>query len=139
MTAATMTRPERSDTRRILLTLRAEALFASTLQPSESPSPHQVQRAVAGTLRRLGVGGCAAHLAGEVGDHPTTAAARMRWALALVHAAYQGPSVQRRRSTAQTADGPTREHKSPAHAIIGAAEHVNRGPVQAAGKAAASR
>lgn len=40
--------------------VRAEALFVSTLQPSGSPSPDQVRRAVATTLRRLGVRGCAA-------------------------------------------------------------------------------
>lgn len=71
--------------------LRAEALFASTLQCSESPSPDQVRRAVTTTLRRLGVGGCAAHLAGEFGEHPDIAAPRMTWALAMIGSAYQGP------------------------------------------------
>jgi hypothetical protein len=73
--------------------LRAEALFASTLQPSESPCPDQVQRAVATTLRRLGIRGCAGQLAGEYGDHPDTAAARMTWALAMISAAYPRPSM----------------------------------------------
>jgi hypothetical protein len=73
--------------------LRAEALFASTLQPSESPSPDQVRRAVATTLRRLGVRGCAGQLAGEFGDHPDTAAARMTWALAMIRAVYPTPSM----------------------------------------------
>ena len=73
--------------------LRAEALFASTLQPSESPSAHQVQVAVATTLSRLGVPGCAGHLAGEYGDHPGTAAARMTWALTMVDTAYPEPST----------------------------------------------
>jgi hypothetical protein len=68
--------------------VRAEALFASTVQPSESPSPDQVRRAVATTLRRLGIRGCAAELAGEFGDHPETAAARMAWALATIHSVY---------------------------------------------------
>jgi len=43
--------------------VRAEALFVSTLQPSGSPSPDQVRRAVATTLQRLGVRGCAARVA----------------------------------------------------------------------------
>jgi hypothetical protein len=43
--------------------LRAEALFASALQPSASPSPDQVRHAVAMTLRRLGIHGCAGQLA----------------------------------------------------------------------------
>ena len=73
--------------------VRAEALFVSTLQPSGSPSPGQVRRAVATTLRRLGIRGCAAQVAGEFGDHPDTAVARMSWALATVHAR----STRRRR------------------------------------------
>src|SRR5207248_243923 len=66
--------------------IRAEAQFASTLQSSEAPSPEQVRRAVATTMRRLGIRGCAEYLAGEFGDHPDTAAARMTWALATIRA-----------------------------------------------------
>ena len=73
--------------------VRAEALFASTLQPSGSTSPDQVRAAVATTLRRLGNGGCAARMAGEFGDHPDTAVARMRWALATVRMVYPPPSM----------------------------------------------
>ncbi|MEU8980658.1 hypothetical protein [Streptomyces sp. NPDC048309] len=71
----------------------AEALFASTLQFTESPSPDKVRRAVGTTLRRLGVRGCAARMAREFGDHPDTAVARMRWALETIHAAYPAPSM----------------------------------------------
>jgi len=71
-----------------LETIRAEALFASTLQPSESPSADQVRRTVATTLRRLGIRGCAAELAGGFGDHPDIAAARMTWALATIRTVY---------------------------------------------------
>jgi hypothetical protein len=70
---------------------RAWALFASTLQPSGSPSPSQIRRAVTTTLQRLGVRGCAARVAGEFGDHPDTAMARMSWALATIQAVYPGP------------------------------------------------
>jgi hypothetical protein len=73
--------------------VRAGALFVSTLQPSGSPSHDQVCRAVATTLRRLGIRGCAAQVAGEFGDHPDTAVARMRWALATVHTVYRAPSM----------------------------------------------
>jgi hypothetical protein len=73
--------------------VRAEALFASTLQPSESPSPDQVCRAGTTTLRRLGARGCAAQVASEFGDHPDTAAARMSWALATINAVYPVPSM----------------------------------------------
>jgi hypothetical protein len=70
---------------------RAGALFASPLQPSGSPSPGQVRRAVTATLRRLGVRGCAARVAGEFGDHPDTAVARMSWALAAIQTVYPAP------------------------------------------------
>jgi hypothetical protein len=73
--------------------IRAEALFVSPLQSSESPSRDQVRRAVAATLRRLGIRGCAAQLAGEFGDHPDTSAARMRWALTMVRATYPARSA----------------------------------------------
>jgi len=73
--------------------VRAEALFVSTLQPSGSPSPDQIHRAVATTLRRLGVRGCAARVAGEFGDHPDTAVARMSWALATINTVYPAPSM----------------------------------------------
>ena len=75
--------------------IRAEALFASALQPSESPSPDQVRRAVLSTVARLGIRGCAGHLAGEFGDHPDTAAARMRWALATIRSVYSMPAPGR--------------------------------------------
>ena len=62
----------------------AEALFASYLQPSDHPTSAQVTAAVRDSLRRLGgQGGCAAVRATAYGDHPDTAAARMRWALAI--------------------------------------------------------
>jgi hypothetical protein len=74
-------------------TVLAEALFLSTLQPSRSPSPDQVRRAVMTTLQRLGVRGCAAQVAGEFGDHPDTAVTRMSWALATVNTVYPAPSM----------------------------------------------
>ena len=66
-------------------TVRAEALFVSDLQPSQRPTPRQVATAVLASLRaRGGATGCAAAVAAEYGEHPETAVARMRWALALV-------------------------------------------------------
>jgi hypothetical protein len=87
------TRQRGRETRSTFESIRAEALFASTLQSSESPSPDQVRRAVAMTLRRLGIRGCAGQLAGEFGDHPDTAAARMTWALAMIRTVYSTPSM----------------------------------------------
>jgi hypothetical protein len=71
--------------------VRAEALFASTLQSSESPTADQVRRAVSATLRRFGANGCVALLAEEFGQHPDTAAARMTWALRTTELAFTAP------------------------------------------------
>jgi hypothetical protein len=90
---ATKTSLPGRDLPRTFEAVRAEALFASNLQCSASPSPDHVRRAVATTLRRLGVRGCAAHMASEYGDHPDTAASRMIWALAMIHAVYPAPSM----------------------------------------------
>jgi len=69
--------------------VRAEALFASTLQSSEAPTADQVRRAVSSTLHRLGAPGCVARLADEFGEHPDTAAARMTWALRTTELAFK--------------------------------------------------
>jgi uncharacterized membrane protein len=65
-------------------TVRAEALFASSLKPSDHPDPVQVERAIDACLRTLGVAGCVGAMAQEFGDHPESAVARMRWALTAV-------------------------------------------------------
>jgi hypothetical protein len=61
-------------------TVRADALFASDLQRSDEPSAAQVDQAIAAAVRALGARGCAARVAQEYGEHPETAAVRMRWA-----------------------------------------------------------
>lgn len=88
----TTTRPLRHERRGTFEALRAEALFVSTLQSSDSPSPDQIRRDVATAIRAYGVRGCAARLAGEFGDHPERAAARMRWALETIRDAYPARS-----------------------------------------------
>jgi hypothetical protein len=60
--------------------VRADALFVSALQRSEEPSAGQVRQAVAAAVRAFGGRGCAERVAQEFGDHPETAAGRMRWA-----------------------------------------------------------
>jgi hypothetical protein len=62
---------------------RCEALFASTLQPSDAPTADMVAEAITRTVQRLGSGGCAGQMAQEFGDHPGLAAERMRWARQL--------------------------------------------------------
>ena len=68
--------------------VRAEALFASTLQMSQGAEDTDVRAAVTTTLRRIGVQGCVARLATEFGDHPETASTRMSWALRMIQHAY---------------------------------------------------
>ena len=67
------------------LTVKAEALFVSALQPSEDCSAARLEATIEASLERFGgPAGCAQHLAAEFGDHPETAVPRMRWALDLV-------------------------------------------------------
>jgi hypothetical protein len=65
---------------------RCEALFASTLQESDAPSPQAVADAISSTIRQLGPGGCVGRVALEFGDHPEQARDRMRWARQLLGA-----------------------------------------------------
>lgn len=64
--------------------VRSEALFASTLQPSEEPTAEQVRAEITHAVRRLGTRGCAARMAQEFGDAPDSAIARMCWARRVV-------------------------------------------------------
>jgi hypothetical protein len=73
-----------------ITTARADALFASALQRSDDPSAEQVQQAIAAAVRAFGTRGCAARVARAYGEHPETAAPRMRWARAVVAAASGG-------------------------------------------------
>jgi hypothetical protein len=88
MTSAREIHHLRYGTRTTFDNVRAEALFASRLQPVDDPSAEQVHDVVTTTLRTLGIRGCAAHMAGEFGDHPDSAAARMRWAKATIRSSY---------------------------------------------------
>ena len=72
--------------------LQADAWFASALQRSDVLSIRQVRRAIAVALDGYGGPGCAGRVAQEFGDHPETAAARMRWARATVAALDSQPA-----------------------------------------------
>jgi hypothetical protein len=67
---------------------RADALFASALQRSDEPSARQVEQAVAAAIGAFGERGCAARVAQAYGEHPETAAPRMRWARTAVAVTY---------------------------------------------------
>jgi hypothetical protein len=80
--------------------LHADALFASALQRSDELNVSQIRRAVARAIAGYGAAGCAARVAQEFGDHPETAAARMRWArsaVALLHGQLEGQPAPRMR------------------------------------------
>ena len=62
---------------------RCEALFASALQPSDTPDAGMIATAISSAVHRLGPRGCTALMAQEFGDHPDAAAWRMRWARRL--------------------------------------------------------
>ena len=64
--------------------MRAEALFASDLQESDSICSESVVHTVERVLDREGPGSCAARMAYEFGEHPDAAARRMAWARHLI-------------------------------------------------------
>ena len=80
----------------------ADALFVSALQCSEAPSAGQIRQAIDVAVRAFGISGCAARVAQEFGDHPETAAARMRWARAAARSAFADLVPTPRRSPALT-------------------------------------
>lgn len=61
----------------------AEAVFASDLQPSRPVTTAEAWAAVTAAVTRHGTRGCADILAREYGEHPETAAPRMRFAREL--------------------------------------------------------
>ena len=74
--------------------VRADALFASALQPSAEPSVMQIRQAIAEAIGRYGGRGCSARVAQAYGGHPYTAATRMRWARTTVTATFGGSRPQ---------------------------------------------
>lgn len=73
-----------------LMSARAAALFVSDLPAGSRPDGPAVDAAIAHAVRVWGGHrGCVAAMAAAYGDCPETAAPRMRWALAVVLAAYE--------------------------------------------------
>jgi hypothetical protein len=82
----------------ILTVARAEALFTSRLATGSQPSYATVEEAIRVAVRaHRGVRGCAVDVAGEYGDHPESAAPRMRWARRLVEEMYDARRYRSRR------------------------------------------
>ena len=88
-------------------TARADALFASVLQRSDEPSAAQVAQAIAAAVATFGIRGCAARVAQAYGEHPETAALRMRWARATVTGAFGGARPSWHAFPAPGCTGPT--------------------------------
>ena len=65
--------------RRTATAVRRAALFASGLQPSDTPTAAMAAEAITATARRFGIHGCVSRMAQEFGDHPDAAVERMRW------------------------------------------------------------
>jgi hypothetical protein len=68
----------------------AAVLFASPLQASDHPSPHEVRAAILEVIQACGgdCDPCVARVAQEAGDHPETYVRRMRWSLRTVEDVY---------------------------------------------------
>lgn len=74
----------------MLCAARAEALFTSQFPVGSAPEFGAVQAAIIRAVRIYGgTRGCAAEVAAAYGEHPETAAPRMRWARAVVEQTYQ--------------------------------------------------
>ena len=69
----------------------ADALFVSVLQRSDKPDAGQIRKAIAAAIHAYGGRGCAQQVAQEFGDHPETAATRMRWARAIAGEVFTSP------------------------------------------------
>ena len=78
--------------------LGADALFVSALQCSDAPGVDQVRQAINAAVAAFGGLGCAERVAQEFGDHPETAAPRMRWARTTARSAVGDLVPEPRRS-----------------------------------------
>ncbi len=87
----------------------AEALFASPVQPSDNPDLHAIGVWVSTTIVKLEIRGCASVVATEFGEHPDTAAIRMRWALDRVTSYF----ISRLDTTADDGDGEYEDETDP--------------------------
>jgi hypothetical protein len=84
-------------TRDPLIAAWACAVFASDLSAQDHPDPAAVSEAIKNTARAHGgLHGCAGEVAAAYGEHPETAAPRMRWARALVETSFVRPIASRR-------------------------------------------
>ena len=77
----------------LLTAALAEALFASDLSASACHTHASVEAAIRRAIRAHGsIRGCAGEVAAAYGEHPETAAPRMRWARAVVEDTFALPA-----------------------------------------------
>jgi hypothetical protein len=77
----------------LLTAALAEALFASDLSASTRHTQASVEAAIGRAIRAHGsIRGCAGEMAAAYGEHPETAAPRMRWARAVVEDFFAAPA-----------------------------------------------
>jgi hypothetical protein len=70
-----------------LLASRAQALFASDLSARREHTRTEITAAIRQAISaHHGLAGCAGQVAAAYGEHPETAAGRMRWARAAIQA-----------------------------------------------------
>jgi len=74
---------------------RREALFASDLKRSDVLTADALIELINCTVRRLGIAGCISLMAQKFGDHPETAAERMRWIRRLANEAFASRAAHR--------------------------------------------
>jgi hypothetical protein len=72
-----------------LLAAHADALFTSHLSAQRDYTTIEVAAAIGQAIgAHHGIGGCAGEVAAAYGEHPETAAGRMRWARAVIQGIY---------------------------------------------------
>ena len=96
-----------------LLTAQADALFSSDLSARCCHSEAEIAAAIRRAIRsHSAIGGCAAEVAAAYGEHPETAAPRMRWARAAAErissSAATSPAADRKPGRHVPADGGAR-------------------------------
>jgi uncharacterized membrane protein len=85
----------------------AEALFCSSLQPSDLPTAEEIRQAVTASLRAYdyNIIECACRMAEGYGECPEAACVRMRWCRAAVGAAYEFTAPRTTSATPQDGSG----------------------------------
>lgn len=92
---------------------RCEALFASRLRRSDTPTAAELAEIIRDTVREYGIRGCASRMAQAFGDDPEAAAERMRWVRQLVAEVPVAPPPRLPRRGGQPRDGGTPDDTGP--------------------------